>query len=493
MTVLPPAAPRRRTAAPALLWSRASRSFRFQLAFRFTAAMALGMTALSTAGLLAFRWTLDRELNVSLLNVASIQASSVTAAPDGEMVFHEWELTPSEAASVRDLNRYAQIWDTEGRSLLRTRYITADLPVDTAALRAAAAGRIAWAEADFDGIPVRSLYYPLGRLGHLHEPHILQVAAPLEARNRLLSRGILFLAALVVLVSATTFPGAWWLARRAIRPVDEIIDQAERIEASTLDQRITAYADTREYERLVQVLNGMLERLGAGFEAQRRFTADASHELRSPLTALRGEIELALMRPRSGDEYRRVLASALEETERLSRVADDLLTLARSDAGVTRPRPVHADLAALARDVANRLRPAAEAKGVAIATAPDGAVTGRFDPDLIERLLRNLIENAIRFTPAGGRIDVRASRAGAALEIDVADTGPGIPPADLERIFERFYTSDAARAATGLPGGTGLGLSIVRAIARMHGGEVRAENRPEGGALLHVTLPAPEA
>jgi len=288
-----------------------------------------------------------------------------------------------------------------------------------------------------------------------------------------------------LLVTGTTFAGAWWLAGRVVAPVRDITRQAEVIGATSLGRRITAHADTREYRRLVDVLNTMLDRIDAAFEAQRRFTGDASHELRSPLTALRGEIELALRRERSSEEYRRVLASALEEAERLGDLADELLTLARSDAGEMEPRRRHVRLVAPVQRAVDRLRFRAVAKKIDIAMR-GGDVAGFWDPELLERMAYNLVENAVKYTTPGGhvRLEIRAENGTAIL--DVADTGPGLREADRGRIFDRFYRADLARADSE---GTGLGLSIVRAVARAHGGDVTAENRDEGGALFRVWLP----
>ena len=465
------------------------RSLRLSVATRAAAAMTLALAIMSLAVVLAMREFLDRELNASLINVASIQAASVTAAESGVMRFHEWELTPEEATQIRDLNRFAQIWSADGESLLRSQFAVEDLPLDTTALRRASAGSLEIVGQEYMGIPIRSLYYPLERLGPLHAHHVLQVAAPLEARNEQLAWLARVLAALTALVGLATFAGGWWLARRMVKPVNEIIDQAESMEARTLDRRIDAHADSREYERLVRVLNTMLARLDRAFEAQRRFTADASHELRGPLTALRGEVELALRRPRDQEEYRRVLTSNLQEVERMTQLADDLLTLARSDAGVMQPRLQRTDAAERARSTAARLERRASDKDVEIHVRSNGDTHGIFDPGLIDQLLWNLVDNALKFTPAGGRVHVTVDGAREAIEIRVADTGPGIPPADLDRVFERFYRSDLSRTPHSETAGTGLGLSIVSAIVDVHGGTVRARNRDPTGAELVVRLP----
>lgn len=463
-------------------------SFRLNLASRFAATMAVVLTVASVVALVVFREALDREIEATLQSVASLQAAAVTQSPSGRMAFHEWELTPDEAASLRELTRYAQVWTEEGESLLRTRYIRRDLPLDRDALRRAAGGELVWAEAEFQGMHIRSLYYPLGRLGGAHTAHVLQVAAPVGRRDRMIKTAAIFLSAIVVIASAGTFAGSWWLANRAVRPVQDIIDQAEVMRGGAPEHSIAVSADTAEYRRLIDVLNRLLRRLDQASDVQRRFTADASHELRSPLTALRGELELALRRERPPEEYRRVIQSALEEVERLSRVSDDLLTLARSDAGAMQPRLRRADVVESAERTVDRLRGKAKAKQVYLELHTTSPAAGFFDPDLIERLIWNLTDNAIKFTPAAGKVEVRIEGEHDRVRLTVSDTGPGIPPEELERVFDRFFRADEARRSADV-GGSGLGLSIVRAIVKLHGGEISAANRPEGGAVFTVELP----
>lgn len=465
------------------------RSLRLSLALRASLAMTLALTLLSVGVVFAMRAFLDRELNANLVNVASIQAASVTDAPGGEMRFHEWELTPEEATQIRELNRFAQVWSARGESLLRSQFVTEDLPLDTTALRRASGGNLVIVDQSYLGLPLRTLYYPLERLGQLHARHVLQVAAPLQGRNEILARLGRFLAALTALMGLATFAGGWWLARRMVKPVTEIIDQAESLEAQTLHRRIDAHADSKEYERLVRVLNTLLARLDRAFDAQRRFTADASHELRSPLTALRGEMELALRRERPNDEYRQVIASNLQEVERLSHLSEDLLTLARTDAGVMEPRLQRTDVLERARHVLRRLQSKAERRRVRLDLAAEGDTDWILDPGLVDQLLWNLVDNGIKFSSPEGRVRVTVDGLSDALEIRVDDDGPGLPAETIDQVFERFYRIDGSRTPDADTSGTGLGLSIVRAIAHVHGGTVSASNRPEGGARFTVRLP----
>jgi len=332
---------------------------------------------------------------------------------------------------------------------------------------------------------VRSIFYPLGRLGPSHEQHILQVAAPLSARDRTMRTAGLFLAGIVLLVSLGSFVGSWWLAGKTVRPVNEIIEQAEGISGGKPGERIGAYAETREFASLVHVLNTMLSRIDDAFEARKRFTADASHELRSPLTALRGELELALRRERSGEEYRRVIRSSLEESVRLSELADDLLTLARSDAGAMTLRLEEVDVGERLRSALDRLAPRIAEKGVVLAVNEGSGTTGTFDTKLLNQLIWNLLDNAVKFSREGGRIEASVGTVDDRLVLEVADEGPGIPDQAMERIFDRFSRADDVHGAEG----TGLGLSIVRAVAEAHGGGATAANRPTGGAVFRVWLP----
>lgn len=466
-----------------------TRSFRFKLAVRATLVVVAGIGALALVTLFTLKTLLDREIDSSILNIASIQAASLADGPGGHMEFHEWELTPDEAASVQDLVQYAQVWRSDGVSLLRSRYMTSDLPVDSAALAAAAAGELVWTEGEYQGTPVRTLYYPLERLGMAHEAHVLQVAGPLTRRNQMLERAGWFFAILVLLTAAGTFAGAWWLAGSAVHPIHEVTDQAEEIGARSLDRRIEAYADTVEYRRLVEVLNTMLSRLQGAFESQRRFTADASHELRSPLTAMRGEIEVALRRPRAPEEYVEVLESSLEETERLSRLSEDLLTLARSDSATLRPNPEHVDALDVVERVVERQGGRARENAITVKVTAEPPTDAVVDRGMLGQVVWNLLDNALKFSPAGSTVELGLRGDGEVLTLVVEDSGPGLGDIDEVSVWERFSRGDSARTNRGAGTSTGLGLAIVRALVEAHGGSVAAGNRPEGGARFTVRVP----
>jgi signal transduction histidine kinase len=293
---------------------------------------------------------------------------------------------------------------------------------------------------------------------------LAEVNRSLEAVRRSLYVALPFVIALVGGV-------AWFVTGRALRPVEAMRAEVEAITHSTLHRRVPEPASADEVGRLARTMNDMLDRLESAVERQRRFVADASHELRSPVAALRTELEVAL---RSGDEaaLRAAVAGALAEEARLEDLLADLLVLASIDEGVA-PAAAEVDLRAVAAEEAAR------ARAVPVSTTGAGVVRG--SKTQLRRVVANLVDNAARHA----RTSVSVAVEGGRLVVD--DDGPGIAPEDRERVFERFTRLDDARARD--HGGAGLGLSLVRAVAAAHGGRAWAESSPAGGARLVVDLP----
>ncbi len=290
-----------------------------------------------------------------------------------------------------------------------------------------------------------------------------------------------FLLAVPAALLAATIAG-YLLAASALRPVEEMRRRAQAISASTPDSRLPVPAARDEVRRLAETLNDMLDRLQDSFEHERRFLADASHELRTPLALLQTELDLALRRPRSPAELEDALRSAAEETVRLTRLAEDLLLLARSDQGELTVRPETLSARALLEECVGRFQARVEASGRSLTIEPGEDITLSGDPLRIEQGLSNLLENA--FTHGTGNVTVAAEAEGAMVAFHVRDHGPGFPAGFADRAFDRFTRADEARSTSG----TGLGLAIVAAIARAHGG--KAEIRPGTvGADIALVLP----
>jgi len=281
--------------------------------------------------------------------------------------------------------------------------------------------------------------------------------------------------------------GGWLLMRQALDPVDEITRGAEQITSRNLSQRLPVARTGDELERLSAALNRMIERLEESFLYVSRFAADASHELRTPLTILRGELEAASGQPDVAPDLRETIGSALEETERLSRIVESLMAISRLDAGEAKMDRGALDLGELAASTTEQMRLLAEDKNIALRCESDEQVTVEGDRARLKQVIVNLVDNAIKYTPAGGLVGVkiRASNSHAVLEVN--DNGVGIPPEALPHIFERFYRVDKARSRQ--MGGAGLGLSIIKAIVTAHGGQVRVESVEGKGSRFLVELP----
>jgi heavy metal sensor kinase len=327
-----------------------------------------------------------------------------------------------------------------------------------------------------------------GRLQAGGKDFTVLILAPLEEADRELGRLFAALALAVPAALAVAAGSGYALARKALTPLERLRRSTEAITAARLDLRLPVENARDELGRMAQTINAMIARLEHSFAEIRRFTADASHELRTPLTAIRTEAEVALARPLGEEDARQLLGSILEECGRLTRLTEQLLALAREDSGAARPAAQPVDLASLLRGVAEVMRPLAEARGVRLADETDGAVLARGEAARLRQVFFNTVDNAIKYTPSGGMVTVRSIRRGREVVVTVADTGEGIPPEHLPRVFDRFYRVDKARSRE--QGGTGLGLSIAKGIVESHGGRIELESKPGQGTTCTVTLPA---
>lgn len=287
--------------------------------------------------------------------------------------------------------------------------------------------------------------------------------------------------------------GGYVLARKSLAPVTSMSSKARQISAQTLDERIVVANERDELGFLALTLNELLERLQQSFELQRRFMADASHELRTPVSVIQGEADVALARTdRSPEDYRESIAVMQNAARGLTRIVQNLFLLARTDSGnypIQRSR-FHIDevISACVRE----MRSVAAAKGVALSCEPSSDAVIVADEDLIHRMLLNLVDNAVKFTPGGSRVDVRSERWQGRVAIEIRDSGQGIAVEDQPHIFERFYRGDRRRrgTTTGAARGAGLGLPIARWIAEAHGGALVLMHSDASGSRFEVSLPA---
>ena len=299
-----------------------------------------------------------------------------------------------------------------------------------------------------------------------------------------------FLVSLLIglsVVLAGAIWGGFLVIRWALAPVKKITSTADKITSLHLDKRLPIVETGDEIESLSKTLNRMIGRLEESFRSVNRFTADASHELRTPLTIIRGELETSLLDKSLSKNVRQTIYSLIEETENLSKIVQCLLSLSRLDAGSAQMECVRLNLADLVATTTDQMAPLADEKHVTLTTQADEEVEVIGDQVRLRQVVVNLLDNAIKYTPEGGTVTVGVNATDRRAQLEVSDTGPGIPNGDLPHVFDRFFRADRIRLAT--IEGAGLGLSIVQSICTAHGGLVKAENHADGGCRIIVQLP----
>jgi two-component system heavy metal sensor histidine kinase CusS len=314
------------------------------------------------------------------------------------------------------------------------------------------------------------------------------VATPLDSTQATLRRLRTLLLWTIPAVLLLASLGGYWISRRALAPVDEITLTARSIGIQNLSQRLKVPATGDELQRLSETWNDMLARLESAVKRLSQFTADASHELRTPVALIRTTAELTLRRERSPETYREALRQVVLESERTSRLVEDLLLLARADAGLPALALERLELTPLVRDVCQQGQVLAEERQLQISTeAPENPVYVEANDPALRRLLLLLLDNAVKYTPAGGRITVSVGSDPAGATVAVRDTGIGIADTALPHVFERFYRADESRNRDA--GGTGLGLAIAKWIAERHHASLEAESVVGEGSTFRVRFP----
>jgi two-component system, OmpR family, sensor kinase len=330
------------------------------------------------------------------------------------------------------------------------------------------------------------------RFATLEKPYELIILRSLHAQSEMLGNLRIAFAWLIPVGLALAATGGYFLARQTFAPVAEMSEQAGRITAANLHERLSVKNSADELGRLASSFNRLLDRLDQSFERQRRFIADASHELRTPVAILSGEAEVALLQnARTIEEYRESLANLHVEAKRLARIVEDLFTLTRADSGQYPLAPQDFYLDELLASCVHSARTLAAAKNIALCVKTPGELPIRADESLLRRLFLNLIDNAVKYTPPGGHIDVEAHAGASGYEVAVSDTGAGIPEQLQARIFERFFRVDPSRSRAAQDGGgAGLGLSIAHWIAEAHHGRLELARSGPAGSTFTIFLPA---
>lgn len=399
---------------------------------------------------------------------------------------HDTDESEYDEHELREAIRSSVVLSPEGTILWTGEYATLRGPVSQESLRNARQGKIV-----FETIPllndssIRRIFFPILDNGEVR--YILQSNTSLRFVEDALQWLLVALAVVSGVVLLLAWIGSSWLARQALAPIEQLSQTAAHVSGHNLDTRLSMTAPYVEFHHLAQAFNSMLDRLQKAFDAQHRFVADAAHELKTPLTAMKGHMEVILQKPRTVEEYREAIGTALGDTDRLHQLTKSLLTLAHLSGNEHTASREPINLQPIIEEVCGELRILAEDQGIVLKVETTTVPTFLGDALQLRRMIVNLLDNALRYTPKDGTVTIRVAQDQDHLVLSVTDTGCGIAPKHLPHVFDRFYRVDSARDRQS--GGTGLGLALVQEIAEAHGGHVEVCSEIGTGSTFTISLP----
>ena len=393
----------------------------------------------------------------------------------------------SQFPELARIDKFFQIFSPSGTITIRSPNVKQhELPLSRRALEVAYSGHSLFESAQYPKEPpLRLISVPIVYRGSLL--YIIQVGTTMDSVEHTLNRLLLVLLVSMPVTLAVSLAGGWFMAGRALRPVDAITLAAQRIAEGDLTQRLTAPASADEIGRLTNTFNDMIDRLETSFRQIRQFSSDVSHEMRTPLTVMRGETELALRRPRENEDYKAVMESNLEEIDRMTRIVDELLFLSRADMGEVKMEHLTVPLDWLIEDVQRQASLLGQEQNIQVALISNVPAVVSGDELRLRELFLNLVDNAIKYSRFGGTVEMALTIEQGQARLSVTDHGIGIAEEDWPQIFDRFYRTDNARAHT--KKGTGLGLAICSWIAESHHGRIEVQSQVGEGSTFTVWLP----
>ena len=479
------------------------RSLRFKLTLWYVLILGILLISFSSFLYLTLSKSLRRDVDNKLRSLAELIASE-SASPMSKFGFANIDQTLEVSMNLKPIGKFIQVLDESGNIGRKSDNLkNVQLPISLTALKNASRGLITFeTNRSFGNTPLRMITFPVVENNHVTK--IVQIASSLEEVEDALNTLFIILIITVPLALMVASLGGQFLAHKALKPVDHITQTARMITSQNLNQRIIPLKVKDEISRLIETFNEMISRLDQSFRQIKQFSSDASHELKTPLTILKGEVEVTLRKERSSQEYQQTLKSNLEEINRMSQIVEDLLLLSKADTGQIRLNKEDINLTEILNDVVAQIELLARSKGLHLSTSnhhQDIYILG--DVLRIRELLMNLIENGIKYTEEGGSIHISLQKEapppvlnlsewegrekGKFVKIIVSDTGIGIAKEDQERIFNRFFRVDKARSRE--QGGSGLGLSICKWIVEAHQGEIEVESELGKGSSFTVKLP----
>jgi len=452
------------------------RSLRLNLVLWFTSIFALILALSDYVTYQVLRQVLVAGLDASLVSIAAERSTDLgeVAALDPTLDRHHKQFTP----------RFVQLLDDAGHVVGQYGLADGSGPAISQTQLAVVLGGGVVTGDSFAGGQTSRVGAVRGELDG--EPVAVVIGAAADALNDTTSRIAMILLLIDVVAVAASIVGGSLIIGKALRPVDHITHRARQIGAGDLRRRLEYMDSSAEMVHLTSVLNEMLDKLQRLFDSQKQFVQDAAHEIRSPLAALRCRLEVVLRQRREAGEYKRVIEGALEDATRLTGLADDLFLLARADSDNFTMDFREVLLSEVVTAVHAQLTPVAEANQLRFEIAVLSDCLVYADRERLHQAFRNIAENSLKYTPAGGCVSIEVDRAGEEARVEIADTGIGIPAEEQQKIFHRFYRVDRARSRS--DGGTGLGLAICDQIVRAHQGRIEVESEPGRGSRFIVYL-----
>jgi heavy metal sensor kinase len=479
------------------------KSLRFKLTLWYV--LILGILLISFSSFLYFTLSksLYRDVDNKLTSLAELIASE-SVSPLSKFGFGNIDQALEASMNLKPIGKFIQVLDESGKIGRKSDNLrNVQLPISLTALKNASKGLITFeTNRSFENAPLRIITFPVIENNHITK--IVQIASSLEDVEDALNTLFIILMITVPFALMVASLGGQFLANKALKPVDKITQTARMITSQNLNQRIEPPKVKDEISRLIETFNEMISRLDQSFRQIKQFSTDASHELKTPLTILKGEVEVTLRKERASHEYEQTLKSNLEEINRMSQIVDDLLLLSKADIGEIRLNKEVINLTEILDEVVAQMNILAQSKTLLIETSNHHEDIHIFGDGLrIRELFLNLIENGIKYTEEGGSIHITFSKdtplhdksqsgwterkQARFVKIIVSDTGIGIAKEDRERIFDRFFRVDKARSRE--QGGSGLGLSICKWIVEAHQGEIKVESEVGKGSSFIIKLP----
>ena len=479
-------------------------AFRTKLTLWYSLVLAALLGVAAAVLIVTLQGIAGRKLDATLWVLGATEAEGMVAdlhdrgirKADNETV-HDVDYRQLPGYKEFPVEKYVTVLKSDHQVADFSSNLTTALPVNENLVTRALAGQVSYETTDVRGVGrLRMVYIPvLGRQPPTDdlqpEPFVVIAAVPTAFVGADLGSLFRRAALIIIIVLVLAALSGWLLARRALRPVSQTADAVKRIGDRNLHERLPEPGTRDEIDQLIKVFNELLARLDRAFDLQRRFTSDASHEIGTPLTVLKGNTEVALLERHSAEDYEAILRSNLEEIERLSKLISNLLLLARSDAGEPQITRDIVSLNALVAAVCARVSPLAQERKIEFDATVSTPAFIEGDPVALQQILFNLIGNALRYTPSGGQVRINVGRASDSLaKVEISDTGLGIPEDELPHIFDRFYRGKNVR--THEPSGSGLGLAICQTLAAAHGGRIDVESHLGRGSRFTLILPAIE-